>query len=407
MRRRAPRRYDPIVPKIQRVELDEGHLLVRIIALVAAVGLAVGAFVYLISTLLTPQTGWQAVDPTNSMTGCASQFLMSYDIGSSGSASAEYKQVSLCFTETADSAYLALSNVPCNQVLNLYLLNQFPNQKLTVDPMLYRALETIQASGSRIIYFAPLFSQYQSVYLCEIDSDAEKFDPYLSEDVMEYVREVAAFAASPDCVQVNLLGDCQVELFVSDAYLAYAEENEIDAFVDFGWLKNAFIIDEVSEALISRGLTKGSISSFDGFSRVMGEEAYSVNLFGRPEGEPVMLATINYTGPKSIVSFRAFPAIEKDAQNYYSYASGVVRGPYIAADGLFKSAAENLTVFSQNQSCAALAIAALNVFAADTLDEGHLPVGISWVRSSGNQILVSGSGLQLSDLRNGFTAVSK
>ena len=54
---------------------------------------------------------------------------------------------------------------------------------------------------------------------------------------------------------------------VSDDYLAFAEKNFISDFIDFSWMKNAFITDYVADVMIDNGYTLGSLTSYDGFTR--------------------------------------------------------------------------------------------------------------------------------------------
>ncbi|MCD8014832.1 MAG: hypothetical protein LUG99_16995 [Lachnospiraceae bacterium] len=56
-------------------------------------------------------------------------------------------------------------------------------------------------------------------------------------------------------------------LFVSDDHLAYAEETGFLSYIDFFWMKNAFIIDYLTDTLIEKGYTQGASSSYDGFDR--------------------------------------------------------------------------------------------------------------------------------------------
>ena len=56
------------------------------------------------------------------------------------------------------------------------------------------------------------------------DYEAENFDPLLDADVKAYVDAATAFAADPDAVSLELLGDGQVRLNVSEEYLRFAEE---------------------------------------------------------------------------------------------------------------------------------------------------------------------------------------
>ena len=59
-----------------------------------------------------------------------------------------------------------------------------------------------------------------------------------------------------------------------------AEENEIESFIEFSWLTNALIIDYTADALVKEGFLNGSISSFDGYLRILDEKnSYNYNVY--------------------------------------------------------------------------------------------------------------------------------
>ena len=63
----------------------------------------------------------------------------------------------------------------------------------------------------------------------------------------------------------NCPGENQVCLHVSDAYQAYAAEMGYTAYLDFFWMKNAFLIDYLADTIRGEGYQLGIISSKDGF----------------------------------------------------------------------------------------------------------------------------------------------
>lgn len=395
---RGYRKHEPILPKVQRVELSTKNLWIRVIGLCVAIVIALVSFGAVIRNLLTPEAGWQAISVTNSETGCATQFVFNYNLGAGNlPTQQEYRQLSLSYTRSSDEAYQALSSHEIEHVLNLYTLNSHPNEAVAIDPILYHALETAAAEGSRYIYLAPAAEQYDSLFACEFDYEAELYDPAVSADAAEFCAEIARFASDPASVEVRLLGDNQAMLFVSEEYLSYARENEITRFLDFGWLKNAFILDHIAETMIEQGLTNGTISSFDGFSCALGGDDYSQNLFRMLDGNLRQTAMIHYTGPMSLICYRSFPILEMDAQLYHAYENGRIVSPYLGADGIAAAVGENLIVMDSNLGCARLAMRTLDTFAAETLEESHL-AGLNWVFSMGTQLRTGGTAFTVEKL---------
>ena len=81
----------------------------------------------------------------------------------------------------------------------------------------------------------------------------------------EETAAVAAFTQNPDDISLELPGENQVCLHVSDAYQAYAAEMGYTAYLDFFWMKNAFLIDYLADTIRGEGYQLGIISSKDGF----------------------------------------------------------------------------------------------------------------------------------------------
>lgn len=385
MGRRYARRHDPVVPKIERVELTEGNMTLRLIGVGIAIAVAVAALGYAINSLLTPQIGWQEMDASGSKTGFATQFTLYYDVQST----LDYRKVSTAYTETGDAAYRALSTHPEENVGNLFRLNTNPNQVVEIDPILYHALWEL--ADSRLLFYAPIWEQYNSLYQCTEDLDAEKFDPAFSEGVREFVEEAAAFVSNPEAVRIELREGCTAILHVSETYLSFAEENGLEVFADFGSLKNAFLLDAIADEFANRDLTRAALSSFAGFSRLLSDSEFALDLFEPKEH----MANVTYEGPRAVVSLRRFPMTAADESMYYQYADGTVRAPFVDSDGWMKDGMPNLIVLSDSLSCGALAEQAVSVFAKGSFSADDLSG--DWIYSDG-EIFSNGNSFQITGL---------
>lgn len=393
---RYARRREPNVRKKERLELSEENLTLRLLAMGAAILVAALAFGYVINNLVAVQTGWQTIEAANPETGIAEQFTLSYNIGNSNqTATAELKTVSAVYTEALEHAYRVLSNLELSPYTNLATLNAHPNEDITVDPVLYAALQTVEETGSRQLYFAPLLEQYDSLFSSGTDEAAENFDPYRSEAVAEFAGEIAAFANDPGMVRITLLPENRVRLEVAEEYLDYAQENEIVSFVDFGYLRNAFLCDAAADALMERGCTEGILSSYDGYVRVLCSDELAVSLYDlEKDGAIVRTGEAVYHGPAALVVCRSFPLNPQDQPIYHCYADGSLRAPYIGRDGLLRSAASSLTALDRQGGVASLALKATEAFAAETLDEAMLE-GISYIVTDHGEIRTSGGDFTL------------
>ena len=394
---RYARRRDPAIRPKRKVELQEGHITLRLLCVGVSIVVAALAFGVAINNLISAKPGWQQIEPANPETGIAQDFLLCYNIGASDqAASDELKAVSAHYSQAMDHAYRVLSNVELENDVNLYTLNSQPNTAITVDPLLYEAFALVEASGSRLPYFAPLMQQYDSLFACTYDEEAEKFDPDRSEAVAEFAREIAAFAGDAASVQVQLLPDCQLRLEVSQDYLAYARENEVESFVDFGIALNAFVCDAVADSLAGMGYENGYLTSFDGYTRALCADEFGLNVFDRAEGQTCQLGTVLYNSPASIVSCRSFPILDKDAVIYYTYSDGTILAPYLNDQGRLHAACASLSTLSQEESVAALALRTLAAYAGED-DTFPTLEDLSWVSGANQQITLHGTAFRLAE----------
>lgn len=392
---RNARRREPYVPGKERLEVSQEHMTLRLLGLGAALLVAALAFGYAINNMLQAPAGWQTVEAGSSKTGITQYFTLNYNFGAAGgNATKERKAVSAIYTQALDHAYRVLSSREDAQDAGLAALNASPNREITVDPLLYGALRTVEESGTRQLYFAPLREQYNSLFTADTDEAAAEWDPYLTESVGEYVRELAAYANDPAMIQVTLLPGNRVRLDVSEEYLAYAEENELTTFVDFGYLLNAFLCDAAADALAEKGYTGGIISSFDGYVRALCDEELAVSLYDLVDGKIVRTGEAVYHGPAALVVCRSFPLNPLEQLTYHCYADGSLRAPYIGRDGLLRTAASSLTALDRQGSAASLALKAAEAFAAETLDKKMLE-GISYIVTDNGEIHTTGSDFTL------------
>ena len=352
---------------IKRLEVDNSHLGLRIVLVVLACAVAIGAFGYAIRSLLNRNNGWQAVDSYMDGVDCSSDFVLQYYFDST---TAEYKAVSALYTTALEEAYQAFYPEG-----SLNAVNAQPNTPVSVDPVLYHALELVQTSGNRCLYLGPVYVEYNRIFLCEDELEATHYDPGQDSEIGAYVAQAASYANDPAHINLQLLGDGQVCLMVSDEYLAFAAENGIETFLDFGWMTNAFMVDHIADTLSKSGYTKGFLSSYDGFTRNLDNRglSYSLNLFDRLENEIYQPAVMHYTKPMSLVSLRNYPMSDLDRWHYFSFSSGRIVTTLIdPKDGMSKSSTDNLLAYSQSLGCAQILLEISPIYLADELDEAAL-----------------------------------
>ncbi len=407
MKRTARDKRDrPHPPPVERIALNEEHVGRRLAAAAAMLVFGGAMLAYAVWQLVTPETGWTTIEVSASAgVSCAGDFTFLYE----ASTISERKAVTAGYTRLCRSAYeIFHSKEEFEGVGNLRTVNRRPNEAVEVDPALYRALETVERSGSRLLYLGPVYERYDDLFFCTDDSQAAAFDPRLNGEVAREYGEIAAFANDPEAIQIELLGGNRVRLAVSAEYLAFAEREELETLVQFSWTANAFIADYIAEELTALGYTRGTLNSCDGFTRNLdgsGTE-YSVQLFDRQGQRVYPAAVMNCRGPVSIVSFRDYPLNDQDLGRFYEMENGEIRTLYLdVADGLCKSAVHNLVCYAGNRGCGEILLEAAPVYIAGQLPPGALEElaaeGIQSIRCENGIIYPTDAGITLTQLFEG------
>ena len=343
--------------------------MLRIILLIVFMVIAIVAFTIGLKAMLETEEGWAIVESSSNEVNCSADFVFSYCYGAGDmSASQEKKQLSNLYSQAVTDAY-RIFNTEVEQI------NASANRELTVDPALYQALSLLQQYGNRSVYLGPVYREYFRVFNSPTEVEAADLDPRQDAEQAAYIRQLAAFANDPDMVELQLLGDNRVILTVAEPYLSFAAEYEITDYLDFNWMRNAFIADYLAETVSAAGFTCGYLSSFDGFTRNLDNrgESFSLNLFDRLDNSIYLAGAMHYNQPISIVFLRNYPMSQKDIYGYYAFSDGrVVTTMADPADGLYKSATDNLVSYAYGMSCAEVLLRQCPVYIADTLDEAAL-----------------------------------
>jgi hypothetical protein len=215
---------------------------------------------------------------------------------------------------------------------------------------------------------------------------------------MAYITELMQYVGSDAHIHLELLGNNQVKLHISAEFLNYAQKNGVEAFLDFGWMKNAFIVDFLAEALIEKGYTLGYLVSYDGFGRYLEGKTteYTLPLYDRFENIVDRPGTYSVKGPVNTVTFRNYPLAEGDVWHYYSFGStGTIASVYTdPTDGICKSATDNLICYSKSASCAEMVLSCAPLFLTEELDEKAL---LSLAKAGVQSIWAEGKELRYTD----------
>ena len=378
-RERKPVDHSPLLPPVKRINLDGGSTKKRVILIIAFVLVALLAFGYAITQFLKGTEGWQTVSVDSGGMNASSEVTLQYNY--TGLSTAGRKKLSLVYAEASENAYALFNESQhVEGKSSLYDISASVGKKVKVDETLYKALETVEKYNSRLLYLAPIYSTYSDLFFCEDDSQAKQFDPSQDSETADYFARILSFVSKEENISMELLGDNTVKLNVSNEYLAFAKENKIDYFLDFYWLKNAFIIDYIADTLIAEGFNSGYLTSVDGYARLLGKteenDSLSMNLRHlNSDGKVVSYNILEYNLAFSIVYFSSYPLNETDSytDKYYKWSDGKITTPYIdIKDGMCKSSLPELICLSEKFGCAETALSVCGLFISDNFDEAAL-----------------------------------
>lgn len=370
----------PYIKPVTRIELSDENFTLRWILVVLLVAIAVTALFVGITSMMETESGWKAIEVSSDSVNCSLDFQFYYDLGAEEqSATVENKLLTTLYSKATEDGHMIFSAYDQKDgVNNVYYLNQHLNETVTVDETLYKALELINRYDNRNIFMAPVNVEYNRIFFSTSDVEAAGFDPAQNPDVMEFVEELVSYAGNPEMISLEILGENQVRLNVSEEYLAFAQAEEIEVFLDFSWMTNAFIADYIASVLTESGYTNGYLVSYDGFTRNLDTrgDIFHQNIFDYSNGEIFIPAVMSYDQPISMVHLRSYPLTDEDKWHFYRFEDGnVVSIMLDSVDGISKAATSDLISYSyQNSSCAEMLMEMIPVFIADEFSTEALDV---------------------------------
>lgn len=363
----------PYVKPVTHVELDQSNVKLRWILVAVFFVIAITAFGIGIHELLKTEPGWQSVRASSDQPNSGAEITLMYDYSDLGATASQVnKALETKYSQACTDAFAIFSpDISREGLGNVNYVNASCNQEISVDPALYAAFDLLEHYSDRSIFLAPVYVEYDRIIQSESDPEAANNDPAKNPDVKAYLDELIGFISDERMISLELLGNNRVRLNVDQAYLDYAAENSIDKFIDFGWMRNAFVVDYLADQLRDAGYTNGCLASYDGFTRNLmdSDNPFNMNLF-HLEGKDISVpAVMEYLGPMSLVCLRSYPLAELDAWSYYVYEDGsIVTSMIDPADGASKSALPEMVSYSMDYGCAEIMLNMIPVFLTDAFD---------------------------------------
>ncbi len=371
-------RYISDRPKPNRVETAEvnnEHFLRRFIIILIFIGIAVASFAYAIWTLNNVDSGWTVikVDSTSDI-NLGDEFNLEYNLGQNGvSPTAEKKALTPVYSQAMVNYYRLFNpNNIIKDVNNLCYISYNPETEIVVDEDLYYVFEMLEKYDNRAIYLAPALTYYTAVFNSTSDAEAAAYDPAKDAEILSFVNQVAEYAADPDSINIELLGNNTIILHISDEYKAFCEENEVTEYLDLGWLRNAFVIDLTADKLREAGLTNGYISSNDGYTvNLCSDTDFTLSIYDADGDKVAVISEYQYKGHQNIVWLKNFLATKEDIGNFYMYQDGTEVSYYLKSDGTSAVGSTSLYLYSDldESTCADMILSAYDIFLNADSDE--------------------------------------
>lgn len=355
-----------IEPKpVKKIELDERHIKLRIILLIVFSLLAVGAIFFTLYKIANKDNGWQQVTlRTRDSAKLENDFYFSYYVKSAS----EYRKVSAAYDKYFISAKKDLddNNDYSN---NVYYINHHPNTEIEISPFLYECFSDI-LSDTNYLYLGSINHYYDQIIYNIDDTFINKYDPMSNTDIANIVNDLLTYINNGD-VELKLLDDNKIKLYVSNDYLSFLDYHDIDKIIDFSWLENAYIIDYLKTNLKKDGFKRGIIRTYDGYNISLDDDSYNYKytLFDEINNHSGKIGEFIYNANSTIVNFKNFIVYNKD-MSFIRYMSDNTRRTYYISniDGFSKASTRYLLSYSNN-SCVKTAKMLSNIYINDTFDE--------------------------------------
>lgn len=346
---------------VKEIVLNNKNPRLRLLLFITALVLAAGAFFFAFRNLFTVEAGWTELQ-VNGSSGItvAEDFMLQVELGADQDAPlTERKLLTEVYTNAAREAYtLYTAQDQEENINNLWYINRHPGEEIQVNPKLYRALKHNLAAGNWM-YLGPVYEVWDSVWFSQTDEEAAVADPRKDADLAGFVKRVSGYINSGD-ITLELREDSKVCLTISEEYKAFGEENGITRWLDFGWQKNAYVIDDLADALTAKGWQKAVLSSKDGFIRCLdGRGSFAMNVYAETEAGIGQIAEAGYQGPAALLMLLPAPGGERS--HSYRYRDGTLRTAWISPkDGLDVRPVDGLAAYAEEGGCAELLSRFLN-----------------------------------------------
>ena len=381
------------------------QLNVKLIVIIAAAVLLVAAAITTAVILISnadDNSGWQEIKAESVSSSLQNNFILNYDL-SDGSSRDKIADIYSDMLQHGYNIYDAKASTSHGGIATL---NKYVGQPIEISPELYSSLLLMANKSSRMHYLGPVYEIYKKLFTEPDPTAAPALDPQKNSELSRICTAIAAFACDDAAVKIELLSGNRVQLTISDEYEELVSSSNLSTYIDFGWMRDAFIVDLVADALKSAGYTNGTIASYSGFTRNLDTDAdqdYTFGLYDKYRNNVYLASSVSYKGAITSVTYKTFAMNSIDKQYLYEYKNGDVTHGYISASSGMPEAACDVMVFhTKNMKCAELALTTYSYYNRTSEDQnaisGLLSRGIGAIYCDGTTIISTSDDVTVFDL---------
>lgn len=373
------------VKPVKSIELSDKHIKPKVVILIASLLVFVGSMIALFYFLFRTESGWQNISISYGIVNSDKAISLNYKLGENGAdPNVERRAIDANVKNTLVKSYELLdANNPYENMNNVHTLNESVNEEIVVDEFLYNSI--LEASNTYTFYLAPILQYYTSIINATNDSDARNFYPKTNNEIRQIFDEIAAYSNDRNHVKIIFSGNNKIKLYVSNEYLNFAKENDITNFIDFSWMRNAYILDYVSKGLIDSNLTNGYLTSADGYSVNLGvKEDMALNIYDY-DNNVKNVGKISFNGKMNYLSLRNF-ILNKNDNKYIKYLDNDRITLFIDNLGNSSMASNYYVSMSNTKSLASLAINAEKVLIGSQIKKTELMTDANYYWLQNNKI---------------------
>ncbi len=390
-------KYDNGIKPVNKIELSESHIKLRVIALIIAVLVVIGSLIFIIVKYTTKDKGWNRIELTDNSIN--EQYYFDYELGDSPTK--EYKEVSNIYETSMTYAYsLFDSYKEYDNVNNVYYINNNPNKEIAIEGLLYNAFKDVKASNSNSIFLGPIVSYYNSLIL----ANDLAYDPYTNEDIQAEIEEYINMINDKNHFELRLLDNNKIYLYTSTDFQKLVDDIGI-GIINFNYLKNAFILDYLKEKLNNANFMSGYINSYDGYKVSLGSHIeYSYEIHDEHDKLADLVGTFKNSNKLNVVTFKNTVTSTSDNKLIKILPNGSRRTYYIDEnDGLSKESVKYLCGYSTNNKLSDIALNMEKVYISDNFDITKLNNDNKYIWINDKVINYTDDKLKIDTLLDGYT----